>query len=793
MVKKLIFLFSFLIATNAFAQSVFDPVNPPLAFSDSSATYYPWKVIFPGANIYNYSTGTVVDVNGASLATTYLKLDQSTPQTVTASPNFNWLTATRIPYVGALGVLTDSANITTNGTNVNVGTLTTTTGGVTLLNGGGIKPSADSATSLGMYRADGTTPVFEVNTVTGSIDWTGSNEWQVPIGADLQTAINNATAGDTLILAAGTYTITSGLTVNKKLHIMGQGEGITTITSASDIVMIDMQTTSSAISDMTISSSGTRTGSNTKCAILLTAGCNIYNIEFLDSTTGATNVYYETIRGVAGTTKITNCSLVATGAIAFNGFYMSPSGSTAAVTIDKCNFSCSGGTSASYGAMVIYHAASSTSSVSIYNSYITSPVTATSGVLYNNGAGASMSVYNSTLNGSASKDVSRDNGTVTLYNTTLVNNTTSGTITYGGTVASGKYIASVSATGADPLLYLHNPHASTNDYADIVYSLSSAYTTQMMKLSAMRGNNGSDADTDFVVSLYNAGGITEAMRLYSNRKLKVGAITTANDTTAGEVWAMNLVRCAEFEMIEDINTLVGTSNIKGFWVFDQTGATTSVTDRSPNAHTLTLGGNASTLTPSVSGLCPNLTMNGTAATAWSVADNDDFSFGNGAGVDTAFTIIVLQNPSSTATSSLCAKRSANTLCEYLFTWVTNKIWFGVSGLTGADSLYRYYNTSLIGDIGTWHCYAGTASGGSPQAVGGLKVYRDGLQIDDTSSTAGAYVGMTNSTAVLANSKNNASEWSSGKYGVVLIINKELTAAEVKRVSQRLQSFAGTFI
>ena len=53
----------------------------------------------------------------AGLPSSYLKLDQSTPQTVTASPIFNWGTSTRIPFYDASKKLTDSAGLVFDDTN----------------------------------------------------------------------------------------------------------------------------------------------------------------------------------------------------------------------------------------------------------------------------------------------------------------------------------------------------------------------------------------------------------------------------------------------------------------------------------------------------------------------------------------------------------------------------------------------------------------------------------------------------------------------------------------------------
>ena len=45
----------------------------------------------------------------------------------------------------------------------------------------------------------------------------------VPLTGDIQTYVNAATAGDTLLLASGVYTITASITVDKQLNIVGHG------------------------------------------------------------------------------------------------------------------------------------------------------------------------------------------------------------------------------------------------------------------------------------------------------------------------------------------------------------------------------------------------------------------------------------------------------------------------------------------------------------------------------------------------------------------------------------------
>jgi len=58
----------------------------------------------------------------------YLKLDQTTPQTVTASPILDWGTAGRVPFYSATKTLTDSADLFWDATNSRLGIGTTSPG-----------------------------------------------------------------------------------------------------------------------------------------------------------------------------------------------------------------------------------------------------------------------------------------------------------------------------------------------------------------------------------------------------------------------------------------------------------------------------------------------------------------------------------------------------------------------------------------------------------------------------------------------------------------------------------------
>lgn len=73
--------------------------------------------------------------------------------------------------------------------------------------------------------------------ISGSWYWTGGRVHYLALGTDINAFIASAScvAGDTIVLGAGTYTITSMITVAKKVCIIGQGMGITTITCSTDL------------------------------------------------------------------------------------------------------------------------------------------------------------------------------------------------------------------------------------------------------------------------------------------------------------------------------------------------------------------------------------------------------------------------------------------------------------------------------------------------------------------------------------------------------------------------------
>jgi hypothetical protein len=269
------------------------------------------------------------------------------------------------------------------------------------------------------------------------------------------------------------------------------------------------------------------------------------------------------------------------------------------------------------------------------------------------------------------------------------------------------------------------------------------------------------------------------------------------------VSTQNIFDNAKTQLINAVYGIVTSSNVKGFWIFDQTGAVSTITDRSTiggaTAHTATLRDasfnavNASTCSPGVSGVAPYLVFDSTHC--WDTPDSADFSFGNGTD-DSVFSIITLFNP-TVLSSTILAKEdvtTGTTQREWRLWFASNLLQFILIDDSAAGSISRYYNASLAGDIGSWHTYITTYD--ATELSAGIKIYRDGGRIDDTTYTEGAYVAMENKGAVVGSyflDTAGSLAPSNGKYGVVCIVAEELTTAQILRLDIILRGYAGVAI
>ena len=261
---------------------------------------------------------------------------------------------------------------------------------------------------------------------------------------------------------------------------------------------------------------------------------------------------------------------------------------------------------------------------------------------------------------------------------------------------------------------------------------------------------------------------------------------------------------AKAQLINAVYGIVTPANVRLFLIFDQNGAVSTITDRSTiggtTAHVTTLRDgslndiNASTCTPDVSGLAPYLTFDATHL--WDTPDAADLSFGNGS-ADSAFSIVTLARLSDATSSILFGKYNSttgSTQREYQFVLTSADTLRFVCYDNSETNAYigRDYNTAITSDEGSFHVYAATKSTGITSAA--VKLYRDGIQVDDTNYTTGSYTAMEDKSALAGSYvKGSAGTIASplkGGQSVLLVVAEELTAVQAARLAAVLRGYAG---
>jgi hypothetical protein len=74
--------------------------------------------------------------------------------------------------------------------------------------------------------------------IEDDLDLEGANIWFIELTDDIDATIAAAAAGDTIVLAAGTYTITADIDVTKSVSIVGQGRYVTVIQTTTDSINV---------------------------------------------------------------------------------------------------------------------------------------------------------------------------------------------------------------------------------------------------------------------------------------------------------------------------------------------------------------------------------------------------------------------------------------------------------------------------------------------------------------------------------------------------------------------------
>ena len=223
--------------------------------------------------------------------------------------------------------------------------------------------------------------------------------------------------------------------------------------------------------------------------------------------------------------------------------------------------------------------------------------------------------------------------------------------------------------------------------------------------------------------------------------------------------------------------------------FDNSGAT--LTDRSKNARTLTWSEDVSAFdTPPVElGSGYAVTFNGTDEEG-DTPDSDELSFGDGA-VDQPFSIVALVNPSDATDSTILSKLNVNIGGgEWrFFLDGSDHPHLELQDQSTDKHLGRSDATALAQN--TWSLLVATYNGTGAEP--GIRIYLNGVRVDDTSNTSAGYVAMENGTQAVGLGFNPAgalSHYFDGAMALVALTAKCLLPQEAWALKEHCDGYFG---
>lgn len=135
----------------------------------------------------------------------------------------------------------------------------------------------------------------------------------VPLGGDIQTAINAAAPGDRILLAAGTYTVPAALTINKALTLQGAGQAATVVQTAGGagdpVVLLTISVSNVVVRDLTLKQRKT-INTSIEATVSITASTGSSG-HFLEAVTVETMEFGVVIKSDGW--QINNCHIAYTG------------------------------------------------------------------------------------------------------------------------------------------------------------------------------------------------------------------------------------------------------------------------------------------------------------------------------------------------------------------------------------------------------------------------------------------------------------------------------------------------
>ena len=157
-----------------------------------------------------------------------------------------------------------------------------------------------------------------------------------------------------------------------------------------------------------------------------------------------------------------------------------------------------------------------------------------------------------------------------------------------------------------------------------------------------------------------------------------------------------------------------------------------------------------------------------------LGDKDAYSFTDGAGNDVPFSISLWIKP-NTSNNFLVKFYGANT--EYAFSTASDLPILRLY-TNGSNYIARYWNKTLVSFIGQWIHLVCTYDGSKVYA--GLRIYSNGIRVDDSNDGNGTYTGMSNTTEHLyLGYARNIPAYFNGSFGSLTIFrNITLTPLQI---------------
>jgi len=280
--------------------------------------------------------------------------------------------------------------------------------------------------------------------------WVDGNVVFVPLAGDIQTYIDAADSGYTLVLASGAYTITDTLIINKQLNIVGQGSsgfvttpvtpshGTLITSSTANMVAFQINNDNVRISDLSVNLTGAAS-TGVKVANNL-EGIALNDIDVIISSTGAVKGF--DIKGSDVVMRDLTFYITSTNASSAGAYFWNDNTTTRDAVVDCYNVTGTVVGDATYAyAFACYNINDANTltlnlSASVCKALTGTPldiaVISTSTVTNN----STVNAYMCTFDGADYDGYQTGSNVLSLGGSVMVNNLISGTVTYRATMIS---------------------------------------------------------------------------------------------------------------------------------------------------------------------------------------------------------------------------------------------------------------------------------------------------------------------------------------------------------------------